>query len=119
MRGDKHEGASWILADILLLFKTFCLKKGEGVFIRAGAFNRNNTVFVTENILYLDNKAQCMLSIPLKVSYTNVYYNYENFCKVISIKYDSTFGTIITVCLKKKSDGGGRCCGYVVYCILI
>ena len=37
--------SSWILADILLLFQTFCLEKGEGAFIRAGAFNRNNTVW--------------------------------------------------------------------------
>ncbi len=55
----KHEVA-WILADILLLFKTFRLKKGDGVFIKTGAFNRNNAVFIdfttnalTDKLIYL------------------------------------------------------------------
>ncbi len=43
--GYKHEVA-WILSWYFATFKTFCLKKGEGAFITAGAFNTNNTVFL-------------------------------------------------------------------------
>ena len=42
----------WEVADILLLFKTFCWKKGEDAFIRAGAFNRNNMVDLPKFYMY-------------------------------------------------------------------
>ncbi len=42
LQAQSNMDISWYFAT----FKTFGLKKGKGAFIRAGLFNRNNTIYL-------------------------------------------------------------------------